>query len=131
MRGGNRVSADDPFDPDGPPSRPKSLDEAENRYWTLLSEQIPERLLRRVDAHQLENLVNLLAMRDRIARAIKDDPGDLKSGRLFLQVVAQIGKLSVLFGLSPIDRQRLRIKSEPTADDNVAVQYLKDLMSGS
>lgn len=118
MKGGNRVSGDDPFPADSGPIRPKSLDSDENRYWTLLIEQIPERLLRSADAHQLASLVALLAMRDRLAILIKSDPSDLKSGRLFIQTIQAVGKLSVAFGLAPIDRQRLRIGFEVEEEED-------------
>lgn len=127
MRGGNRVASTDPFPEDREPYRPKSLDSDENKYWTLLIEQIPPRMLRSVDAHQLQSLVALLSMRDRLQSLVRADPADLKSGRLFLQVVQSIGKLSVAFGLAPIDRQRLRIAFEVEEDDDPIPELMAKL----
>ena len=45
------------------------------------------------------------------------DPSEPRLTRSWLGVVDQIRKLSMVFGLSPADRQRLKIEPESEPDD--------------
>ena len=116
--GGDRVAnGEDTFPKDGLPSRPSHFGTEENGFWTLLLSQLPNDLLRRVDAHQLQSLCENMAMRDRYYEELKRDPLDKTVFSHYMRCVQQIGRLSPVFGLGPIDRRRMKIATAPELDD--------------
>lgn len=116
--GGDRVAnGDDTFPKDGLPSRPSHFGKEENEFWTLLLGQLPNDLLRRVDAHQLQSLCENMAMRDKYYRELKNDPLDKTVFSHYMRCVQQIGRLSPVFGLGPIDRRRMKIAAPAEVDD--------------
>lgn len=117
--GGDRVAnGTDSFPQDGLPSRPGSFTAAENGYWTALLDQIPNELLRRVDVHQLRSLCELMSYRDVIWEKLKLEPLNKTVYSHYLRTVQQICRLSVVFGLGPLDRRRMKIDiPEPDGED--------------
>lgn len=114
--GGDRVANGiDTFPRDGLPSRPSCFDRGENEYWTLLMRQIPNELLRRVDAHQLRTLCECLALRDKLLPVLKE-AATIPNLSSYLRVVQQIQRLSPLFGLAPLDRRRMKIGAVEESD---------------
>lgn len=93
---------------DGGPRKP-ALPDAVGKKWDELIEQLPSGSLRRIDAHELKILAELLAMSDSLAEACRRDPSDHKTARVYLNAVAQVHRLSASFGLNPGDRKRLAI----------------------
>lgn len=116
--GGDRVAnGQDTFPLDGLPSRPAHFDKDENEFWTLLLSQLPNELLRRVDAHQLQSLCENMAMRNKYYAELKRDPLDKTVFSHYMRCVQQIGRLSPVFGLGPIDRRRMKIDAKAADDD--------------
>lgn len=116
--GGDRVAnGQDTFPRDGMPSRPLDLTKEEQELWTVLMSQIPNEFLRRVDSHQIKTLCELLAAKDRVAKAMKNDPEDMRIVRTYINVSQQLNRLSALYGLSPLDRRRMKIETEQSGDD--------------
>jgi hypothetical protein len=74
-------------------------------------------ILRRVDALQLRNLAELVTYSKALSAAAMSDPTDAKKTRSWLAVVDQVRKLGGLFGLSPMDRCRLKIEPINTEPD--------------
>lgn len=102
---------------DGGPERPV-LPDAVGLKWDSLISQLPAGSLRRIDAHELRILSELLSMSDGLAEACRQDPRDHKTARVYLNVVGQVHRLSAAFGLNPGDRKRLAIgpvTAEPDA----------------
>lgn len=117
--GGDRVAnGSDSFPHDGLPSRPTDLTKDENKIWTQLMSQIPNDLLRRVDSHNLKTVCELIALKDRLGKAMKADPQDMRIVAKYLSTCQQINRLSSQYGLSPIDRRRMKLeKQEEESDD--------------
>lgn len=110
--GGNRKGEDcDRTKPDGGPLKP-SLSESVGAKWDELVSQLPIGTLRRIDGHELKILAELLVMADSLTEVVQRDPSDHKSSRVFLNVVAQVHRLSASFGLNPGDRKRLAFEPE-------------------
>lgn len=116
--GGDRVAnGEDTFPRDGLPSRPASFSVAENEYWTLLLDQIPNELLRRVDTHQLRTLCECMSLRDRLFATLTADPLDKTVFSHYMRTVQQIQRLSPVFGLGPIDRRRMKLANVQEEDN--------------
>jgi phage terminase small subunit len=115
--GGNRTASDDNFPIDGLPSRPSDWGKAENEVWTKLMAQIPHELLRTADSYQLAILCDLIVRERKLAKLVRDDVADLPTNRAHLQVSQQISRLSAMFGLSPIDRRRIRLNPQSPTDE--------------
>jgi phage terminase small subunit len=115
--GGNRTSGQDNFPVDGMPSRPSDWGKEESAVWTKLMSQIPAELLRSNDAYQLKILCELIVREARLAKLLRDDATDLPTNRAHLQVAQQISRLSAMYGLSPIDRRRIRLQPQEPTDD--------------
>lgn len=115
--GGNRTASDDNFPFDGVPSRPSPWGKEENEVWTTLLAQIPPELLRRSDAYQLKILCELIVRERKLAEQCRMDALDHKANRSHLQVSQHICRLSTMFGLSPIDRRRIRLQPQKPQDD--------------
>jgi hypothetical protein len=117
--GGDRSLGTDATKADGLPIKPSDLGAA-TAAWDELLATIEPGILRRVDALQLRNLAELVTYSKSLAAAAMSDPTDAKKTRSWLAVVDQVRKLGGLFGLSPIDRCRLKIdpsSNEPDAFD--------------
>ena len=117
--GGDRSLGTDGTKADGVPFKPSDLGAA-NAAWDELLAMIEPGILRRVDALQLRNLAELVTYSKALSAAAMSDPTDAKKTRSWLAVVDQVRKLGGLFGLSPIDRCRLKIdpsSNEPDAFD--------------
>ena len=115
--GGDRVAnGEDTFPKDGLPSRPASFTKAENEYWTLLLSQLPNELLRRVDAHQLRSLCECMVMRDRYYQLLQAAPDDKTIFSHWMRSTQQIQRLSPVFGLGPLDRRRMKVAAEQEQD---------------
>jgi len=118
--GGNRTSGQDNFPIDGLPSRPNDWgknEKAESTAWTHLLNQIPAELLRSNDTYQLRILCELIVRERKLAKMLRDDATDLPTNRAHLQVAQQISRLSAMYGLSPIDRRRIRLEPQKPDDD--------------
>jgi hypothetical protein len=115
--GGNRKLGTDRSDQDGGPRKPDGMPDGWNAKWDELLEQLPQHVLRRIDGHKLKALVTLLQHEIELSRMLAEDPHDDKSRRLYLQTVQAIHRESSLFGLSPADRKRLDLVSDPFDDD--------------
>lgn len=106
--GGDRSLGTDKTKADGLPVKPSDLGVA-SAAWDDLVGMIEPGILRRVDALQLRNLAELMTYSKALAASAMSDPTDPKKTRTWLSVVDQIRKLGGLFGLSPMDRCRLKI----------------------
>ena len=111
--GGDRSPGGGDISPkDRGPAKPHDLEEAVSETWDDLMEQIAKNVLRSADVHLLRTLSQLIVQGRRLAVAALADPSDAKLTRSWLAVADQIRKLSMLFGLSPADRQRLKIEPD-------------------
>jgi hypothetical protein len=128
--GGDRKSmGPDEFPHDGLPQKPSGLGRSEAIVWKTLMGQIPHELLRAIDSYQLSVLCSLICRERVLAKICRDDPSDHQSGRAYMQTTQQIGRLSVAFGLSPIDRRRIRL--EPNEQEESVFNSLLARMSGA
>lgn len=127
-RGGNRVHTHDATPKDGLPEPPEGRSNAFYERWAFLLNNLPADALRRVDAVQLAILVDQLNEIDDLSAMIEADPGDLKARSLRLRIAQQVTRLGGLFGLTPSDRQRLKIE-RPEIDDN-PIESLLAMMGG-
>ena len=114
--GGDRSLGTDGTTADGVPFKPSDLGAA-NAAWDELLAMIEPGILRRVDALQLRNLAELVTYSKALSAAAMSDPTDAKKTRSWLAVVDQVRKLGGLFGLSPMDRCRLKIEPINTEPD--------------
>lgn len=121
--GGDRSIGSDTTVDDGGPRCPASLPEPVRAKWLEVVEQVPKGLLRRVDSHQLRLLAELLHGADALAEQVRADPENDRARRLFLQTCDRVNRLSAQFGLSPSDRQRLKV--DPIEDDDPFEEFLK------
>lgn len=116
--GGDRVAnGEDSFPKDGLPSRPSHFTPKENEFWTMLLSQLPNDLLRRVDAHQLQSLCESMAQRDNYYALLRERPLDKTVFSHWMRCVQQIARLSPVFGLGPIDRRRMKVVTAEAIDD--------------
>ncbi len=122
--GGNRKKIGvDRTKKDGLPVCPKTASAAIKRKWKELLGQLENSILRGVDCHQLFVLCQLLDSVDVLAERLRQDPLDDRARRLLVQTAASINRLSVQFGLSPLDRKRL--DAEPEREPSAFDDWLK------
>lgn len=114
--GGNRAVGADQAEEDSGPIKPE-LPQAVSRKWDQLIAQLPMPALRRIDCHELKLLCELLVMADGLSKEALQNPADHKTGRLFLNTLDRIHKLSAVFGLNTGDRKRLDLKTQEDAED--------------
>lgn len=107
--GGNRVAGSDPFPQDGLPKPPSSLEKDEIDVWEEIVRMVPPIMLRRADKYQLGVLCRLICTEKALGKIVRDDPADSPVVRTYLATCQSISRLSSQFGLSPVDRQRLRL----------------------
>ena len=124
--GGDRSRRVDRTQPDSGPARPSGRSEAFNTKWDELLGQLPAAVLRGIDSHQIALLVAMLVDADTQALRLEADPCDLKTRRVFLGTVQSIGRMSAQFGLSPSDRQRLKI--EPEKEPDAFTEWMSERM---
>lgn len=79
-------------------------------------EVLPPYLLRAADVIQLTMLCELMAQAADISDAIAADPLNEKMRRLYLATCDRVQRLSGMFGLSPMDRMKMKAPSEPECD---------------
>ena len=115
--GGNRALGIDASPTDNGPLKPSDLAPDVEAVWDELRTQIPSGVLRSADAHQLRTLAELIVQSNALSAAAIKDPSEPRLTRIWLGVADQIRKLSALFGLSPMDRQRLKIEPETEPDE--------------
>lgn len=117
--GGDRVAnGQDSFPQDGLPSRPMDLAKDEMEVWSQLIDQIPNDLLRRVDAHNLKTICELICLKDRLGKSMKSDPEDMRYVAKYLSACQQINRLSGQYGLSPIDRRRMKLEPQEAEEQD-------------
>ena len=122
--GGDRsIDIRDQTKEDGGPLKP-TLDKDVSDKWDLLIEQLPKKSLRKIDQHELKRLAELLALSDKLAEAVRKDPLDHKSGRLFLNTCDRVHRMSASFGLNPGDRKRLRLSDDTEDEDDPFIAWL-------
>ena len=85
--------------------------------WDGLLEQIPEGILRSVDAIQLETLTKLIVQGRALSQMAMANPADVAGNRAWMSNADLVRKLSACFGLSPSDRKRLKIEPLPEPDE--------------
>jgi len=111
--GGDRVAnGEDTFPRDGLPSRPSHFDKEHNEVWTRSLSQIPNELLRRVDAEQLQSLVESIVSRNTYYQALLKNRADKETFSLWMRSMQNIQKLSPVFGLGPLDRRRMKLSTQ-------------------
>lgn len=115
--GGNRTPGVDAQPVDGLPQMPSGKSKRFQAIWKALMGQLYLPALRKVDTHQLTSLVEMLELRDAISTALADD-FDPTYLRLYDKYVTTIGRLSAQFGLSPIDRQRMKLEPDKSEQDD-------------
>lgn len=116
--GGNRQNGIDRTKPNGGPVKPQDLASEVDPIWDELLGQLPSHALRAIDVHELRLLCETLLMSRRLAEQVRLDPADHKAGRLLLNVVDRIHRMSAAFGLSPADRKRLDIEADELDEDD-------------
>lgn len=121
--GGDRSLGTDKTKSDGLPIKPSDIGSA-NAAWDELLSMVEPGILRRVDALQLRHLAELVTYSRALAAAAMSDPTDPKKTRSWLAVVDQVRKLGGLFGLSPMDRCRLKIEPSNNEPDEF-MQWLE------
>ncbi len=109
--GGNRTNGNDKTPQDGGPRKP-DLPQAVAAKWDELLPQLAQHALRQVDVHELKLLAEVLVMADNLAAAMLADPADHRTGRLYLNTLDRVHRLSASFGLNPADRMRLQLKPD-------------------
>jgi hypothetical protein len=114
--GGDRKSQKGNTKADAGPKMPVGQAKAFVAKWKELLSQLPAPALRSIDVHQLQVLTRLLCHENDLAGMLDRDPADLKVRRLYLNTAQSIDRLSARFGLSPSDRQRLKLEEEPEGD---------------
>lgn len=107
--GGNQSSSHDGSKRDGLPSKPKDFNGPCSEVWDELLTQIPEGILRSVDAIQLETLVKLIVQGRALSQMAMANVADVAGNRAWMSNADLVRKLSACFGLSPSDRKRLAI----------------------
>lgn len=116
--GGDRVAnGEDTFPRDGLPSRPTHFDKDHNEVWTMLMGQIPNELLRRVDATLLQSLCENIVSRNAYYKLLLADRLDKTVFSHWMRSTQQIQRLSPVFGLGPIDRRRMKLAPQEEEDD--------------
>lgn len=115
--GGDRKKKKDMTKPDDGPKKPDKQTKAFDAKWKELMSQLPASALRAIDTHQLQVLTRLLCHENDLAGMLDRDPAELKVRRLYLNTCQSIDRLSARFGLSPSDRQRLKLEDEPEGDE--------------
>jgi hypothetical protein len=115
--GGDKTLGHDNTTPDGPPEMPKNASVAFKKKWASIVSQIDPNALRRIDGHALTLLCTLLVGADELQCQLRDDPTNAAARRFYLQSVDRVIRLSSMFGLSPLDRMRLKIEPEAPEDD--------------
>jgi phage terminase small subunit len=58
-----------------------------------------------------------LVKKDEIAELMRSEPLNLPLVRAFANVAQQINRCSAMFGMSPIDRRRMKIETAAVGDD--------------
>lgn len=115
--GGDRTVNDaDCFPMDGLPSRPSTMTREESQIWNNLLSLIPVEMLRRADAYQLQVLCECLSRKEKYEEILRAEPDDYKAHRAYMQLVSHISRLSAQFGLSPVDRRRIKLGASQTDD---------------
>lgn len=114
--GGDRSLGIDKTKTDGLPAKPRDLGTA-TAAWDELLAMLEPGILRRVDALQLRHLAELVTHSRSLAAAALSDPADPKKTRSWLAVIDQVRKLGALFGLSPMDRCRLKVDTASNESD--------------
>lgn len=114
--GGDRSLGIDRTKTDGLPTKPSDLGTA-TAAWDELLAMLEPGILRRVDALQLRHLAELVTHSRNLAAAALSDPADPKKTRSWLAVIDQVRKLGALFGLSPMDRCRLKVDTASNESD--------------
>jgi hypothetical protein len=93
------------------------LTKDQSQIWSDLMSQLPNEILRRIDSHNLKTMVILLWTRDQLAKVITNNSQDLRSIAKLVSVSQQINRLSGQYGLSPIDRRRMKLAQVDNSDD--------------
>ena len=132
-----RNSALEPKPPAGVPECPPDLDDIAKRQWNSLAAVLsPMGCLTTADATSLKILCAALSRYDRATKAMASE-GEVvehdKQGRIrnpWLQVLreaeATIDKISTKFGMTPMDRTRIKVGGDGKRKDE-----LQDFLSGT
>jgi len=118
--GGDRyIVGNDPTPSDGGPKKPK-LKGVLSQIWDELIPQLHGPSLRSADVHELKILCELLHLKNQLWEVVSTDPTDSRLNGQYLKVIEKIHKLSVVFGLNPSDRRRLKqdtVQAHDSADE--------------
>lgn len=107
----------DAFPYHGPPEPHGDMSDAERKVWAMLLHEIPEEVLRKLDAFLLSTLCECIVTCRQLQARIRRDPTDSKITSTYLKYAAMVDKLSAKFGLSPVDRRRMRLEPPEEPDD--------------
>ena len=131
--GGDRVSQTgcDRSRTDGPPIAPDDMPDDVAGKWRRLMDELPLEVLRRIDGHELGLLAQTLALADRLAKQMVDDPSDHKAARLFLNALDRVHRLSASFGLNPGDRKRLDLVQPHDESEDPMEAVLRRFQGGA
>ena len=110
--GSRKLTGIDITPPDGLPEPAADLTVDEQAAFSSLLEMAPANLLRRIDGTTLSLLARLTVREQTLAAALAAEPANLPLGRQHLQVVAQLCRMAAAFGLTPADRQRLKVPED-------------------
>ena len=99
----------------GAPEMPDDLDEDGIGLWQKIIETLPAEVLSELDSYGLADCCRWWSVMVRCHRFVRDNPADKESISLLNTATNHFHKYSAKFGLSPVDRARL--KSPPKQDD--------------
>ena len=96
---------------------PADLCQKRRAIWNDLLGRLSHIRLADADVFLFRQLVELMLREEVLRNRLNFDPMDDTALRLSLQVWQQICRLSVVFGLSPVDRARMPVQQEEKEED--------------
>ena len=101
----------------GVPEKPKDISPEMSAHWDRVSELVSGSAFSQ-DSLAMEEIAEMLTIRDRLSGVVSANPSDLDAIRTRLAVGRQLGALFSKFGLTPRDRQVLLVpREDDEADD--------------
>lgn len=102
----------------GVPEKPKGISPEMSAHWDRVAELTSGSAFSQ-DSLAMEEIAEMLTIRDKLAAVIRLNPADLDTVRTRLAVGRQLGALFSKFGLTPRDRQVLLVPREDEEKDDL------------
>jgi phage terminase small subunit len=99
---------------DGKPKRPKRMSKDAGWMW----DQVAQSWCGEIDTAALIAMCNLWDLRQRTERLLMKNPTDKDTRVSYINYHQQWAALASRFGLTPSDRAKIRLPSEPQKDDD-------------